>query len=118
MTDREFASEPESVAAARVFTAAQLTSVDSEVVDHVLLLVSELASNSVRHAQAPFHLRVDQDLQMITVSVRDRGAAAHRCGTRGLRSRREAGCRSSPRSPTSGGWTPTVPAAGPRPSGS
>lgn len=73
MTERAFPSDPESVAAARGFAASELESVDADLVDRVLLLVSELASNSVRHAHASFRLRVDRDDEEIHVSVRDEG---------------------------------------------
>lgn len=73
MTERAFASDPESVAAARAFAAAELDAVDGGIVDRVLLLVSELASNSVRHAHAPFVLRIDHDDDAISVAVQDEG---------------------------------------------
>lgn len=73
MPERRFAADPASVSAARAFVATQLASDDAGLVDRVLLLVSELASNSVRHAQSAFVLHVERDAGAIRVSVHDDG---------------------------------------------
>ncbi len=74
MPERSFAADPASVSAARAYVATQLATIDPGLLDRVLLLVSELASNSVRHAHAAFVLHVDHDDTSIRVSVGDEGA--------------------------------------------
>jgi anti-sigma regulatory factor (Ser/Thr protein kinase) len=73
MPERSFAAAAESVAAARAFVSELLVDGESAVRDRVLLLVSELASNSVRHAHAPFAVRLDHERNGIRVAVHDEG---------------------------------------------
>ena len=70
---RAFPHALASVPAARLFVAAQLDEVDPDLVQDVLLMVSELASNSVRHAGTPFTVGIETDDDCIRVEVTDEG---------------------------------------------
>ncbi|MCU1354260.1 MAG: hypothetical protein JWM05_3469 [Acidimicrobiales bacterium] len=71
---RTFPHELSSVPGARLFVAAQLDETDPDVVQDVLLMVSELASNSIRHAGTPFTVSIEQAGGSIRVEVTDHGA--------------------------------------------
>lgn len=71
---RSFAHEPESVPAARRFTQEVLTDASAEVVATSQLLVSELASNSIRHTNSGFDLAVCVSADEIRVEATDCGA--------------------------------------------
>ncbi|MCU1455486.1 MAG: Response regulator receiver [Acidimicrobiales bacterium] len=82
--ERTFPNEMTSVPAARLFVAAQLDHVDPDVVQDVLLMVSELASNSVRHAGTRFTVAVETGTRGIRVEVADEGAGVAALRTPGL----------------------------------
>jgi anti-sigma regulatory factor (Ser/Thr protein kinase) len=69
---RKFSRDPESVGAARRFATELLSGTDSNVVDAVELMVSELATNSIRHGHAAFELTVVRAEGEIRVEVADR----------------------------------------------
>jgi anti-sigma regulatory factor (Ser/Thr protein kinase) len=74
MTDeRLFANTPESVTQARYFAMTVVGGVPREVEDAVAVMVSELATNSLRHAGTDFSVRVDRDDAKIRVAVTDAG---------------------------------------------
>jgi anti-sigma regulatory factor (Ser/Thr protein kinase) len=62
--------EPSSAGAARRFVAAALGAGD-EVAELAMLLVSELASNAVLHAQTSFEIVVHVDEERLRVEVSD-----------------------------------------------
>lgn len=74
---RRFPPTSRSPREARAFAAEVLggpgsgMALDEEVVDEVVLVVSELAANAVRHAATPFELVVDGDGDRVRVEVRD-----------------------------------------------
>jgi len=68
---RAFAGRAESVASARQFTREILRDRAPDVVDAVELMISELATNSVRHAHSDFEVMVDASSEQIRVEVRD-----------------------------------------------
>lgn len=70
---RGFRCRPASVPAARRFARELLSEHPSEIVDAVELMVSELATNSVRHAHTDFELEIGTREQAIQVEVRDTG---------------------------------------------
>ncbi len=72
ITTCSFSHEPESVAAARRFTMQALTGTTQDVRDAVELMVSELATNCIRHTGAAFELTVRQVGGTIRVEVTDR----------------------------------------------
>ena len=76
-----FSHEPESVAAARRFTMQALSGTTQDVRDAVELMVSELATNCIRHTGADFELTVRQVRGKIRVEVTDRAG-----GTPAMRS--------------------------------
>jgi anti-sigma regulatory factor (Ser/Thr protein kinase) len=66
-----FPGQPASVSAARRFVTEALTDTPSEALDAVELMVSELATNCIRHADAAFELTVVQQHGTIRVEVTD-----------------------------------------------
>jgi len=74
---REFPGTPRAVTAARRFAVGALAGTRAgrspDVVEAVALVVSELASNSVRHAQTPFRVRIDTSRTAVRVEVSDGG---------------------------------------------
>lgn len=68
-----FPPEPSSVGDARRYVADGLTGVSTEQLEVIVLAVSELAANSVRHAGTPFTVTVDQDDHEVRVTVNDAG---------------------------------------------
>jgi len=69
---RSFPRHAESVGAARRFATDVLSGIDPDQLDSVELMVSELATNSIRHAQAAFELTVANVDGEIRVEVTDR----------------------------------------------
>jgi Histidine kinase-like ATPase domain len=67
-----FAHAPESVPSARRFAAEALVGEPDEVLDAVGLMVSELASNCVRHTDSDFELTVIKTGAQIRVQATDR----------------------------------------------
>jgi anti-sigma regulatory factor (Ser/Thr protein kinase) len=68
-----FANSPASVGLARQFARRALRGSPPEVVEAVTLMVSELATNCVRHARGPFDLRVSRVPGEIRIEASDRG---------------------------------------------
>ena len=71
---QRFPCAPSSIARARHFAAAHLEMLAKSDTDAVLLLVSELATNAIRHASSGFTLAIDVQDETIRVSVEDEGA--------------------------------------------
>ena len=71
---RTFPAEPRSVAAARRFVKGALADGSPQVRETVELLVSELATNCIRHANAHFELMLERTDDAVHVEVRDHGA--------------------------------------------
>jgi anti-sigma regulatory factor (Ser/Thr protein kinase) len=72
VTARRFDYEPESVTAARRFVRRVLRAYGEETIEVAELLVSELATNSIRHSRTGFELKIEIDGR-IRVEVRDTG---------------------------------------------
>ena len=70
---RTFANAPESVTLARRFAADALRGAPEETVESVALMVSELASNCVRHADSGFDLSIILTGGEIRVEATDHG---------------------------------------------
>jgi anti-sigma regulatory factor (Ser/Thr protein kinase) len=68
-----FSRQPESIGAARRFTSDALAGLDPELLSSVELMVSELATNCIRHTASEFELIVDQDHGQVRIDVRDDG---------------------------------------------
>jgi anti-sigma regulatory factor (Ser/Thr protein kinase) len=73
-SSRMFLPVTESVRASRRFVAAALRRLE---VDHLIhdatVIVSELATNAVRHARSPFRVSVDESPGLVCISVQDVG---------------------------------------------
>jgi anti-sigma regulatory factor (Ser/Thr protein kinase) len=70
---RSFPAELGSVKAARHFARAALSDVPPAAADAVELLVSELATNSIKHADTAFELVVELSASEVIVEVTDNG---------------------------------------------
>lgn len=70
----EFPADPHSVAAARRLAVEVLSDADASVRESIELMVSELATNAVRHAGSGFQLRIARQRDVIRVEVTDPGA--------------------------------------------
>jgi anti-sigma regulatory factor (Ser/Thr protein kinase) len=73
-----FPRHAESVGAARRFATEVLSGIDPDQLDSVELMVSELATNSIRHAHAEFELMVANAEGEIRVEVTDRAGGEPR----------------------------------------
>lgn len=73
-----FPRHAESVGAARRFATEALSGIDPDQLDSVELMVSELATNSIRHAHAEFELMVANVDGEIRIEVTDRAGGEPR----------------------------------------
>lgn len=76
MTVQRFEATPESVAQVRRFVADTLSATTvglDELVDDVVLMASELATNAVRHAATPYTVEIVETTDDIRVIVTDLG---------------------------------------------
>jgi anti-sigma regulatory factor (Ser/Thr protein kinase) len=71
--ERSFPMVSSSVPAARHFAEGTLAELPEDFVALVTLMVSELATNAVRHGATPFSLCIDLERDTILVQVRDNG---------------------------------------------
>jgi anti-sigma regulatory factor (Ser/Thr protein kinase) len=79
LSTRRFAAEPSQVRTARAFVADALSHwSDERLVGDALLLTSELATNAVVHAQTPFVVTVQAEVEQIRVEVADENPAMPR----------------------------------------
>jgi anti-sigma regulatory factor (Ser/Thr protein kinase) len=70
---RTFPAIPQSVHAARRFATDTLSGIPSSILDAVELMVSELATNCIRHERASFHIAILGSSREIRVEVTDSG---------------------------------------------
>ncbi len=75
---RSFSQEPESVAAARRFAVQSLSGLSADLVDSVELMVSELATNCIRHTGTSFDLAIVRSPDRIRIEVTDRAGGTPR----------------------------------------
>lgn len=80
---RSFHHAPESVTAERRFAREILQAAPAEARDLVELMVSELASNCVRHTDSGFELTISESGREIRVEATDRGSGEPRMRTPG-----------------------------------
>jgi anti-sigma regulatory factor (Ser/Thr protein kinase) len=73
IAERTFPHAVESVGRARRYALDAVGEAPSEIVDSIAVMVSELATNSVRHAASPFTLSVDRNHDRVRVAVSDDG---------------------------------------------
>lgn len=82
MTDtRTFPHEPQSVPAARHFATTVLRGASADILEAVELMVSELATNCIRHTDSGFELTITRSGSDIRVEATD-----HAGGTPTMRS--------------------------------
>jgi anti-sigma regulatory factor (Ser/Thr protein kinase) len=100
---RTFPNHPESVIKARRFVAAATARLPVDAREVVELMVSELATNAVRHTDSGFAVDVEVTPEVIRIEVTDKGAGEPR-NTRLRRwSHLAEDCGSSRGSPMTGG---------------
>jgi anti-sigma regulatory factor (Ser/Thr protein kinase) len=68
---RKFTPEPLSVGAARRFATQLLRGAPAETLDAVELMVSELATNCIRHGRAGFEVTISHSRDQIRIEVTD-----------------------------------------------
>lgn len=68
---RDFPRDVVSVAAARRFANETLADLPRELVQAVELMVSELATNSIRHANSSFRVEIERRPDLVRVEVSD-----------------------------------------------
>ena len=73
---REFPNAAEAVTDARRFAIRVVGDVGRELTDDIAVMVSELASNSVRHGNSQFSVDVERDDRHIRVAVTDAAPGA------------------------------------------
>jgi anti-sigma regulatory factor (Ser/Thr protein kinase) len=76
-TARTFACRPAAVSAARELVRTTLDGHAAELIDAAELMISELASNCVRHAQTDFEVRISAR-EEVRIEVRDSGSGSPR----------------------------------------
>lgn len=75
MTDeRSFPNAPVSVTNARRYATQTLAGIPPDVADAIAVMVSELATNAVRHAATDFTVTIDRDGREIRIAVTDTGS--------------------------------------------
>ena len=75
-SQRNFENSPGSVTQARRFVAEVLADAPKDLTDVVAILVSELATNCIRHAGTPFSVSIECTDDLVRVEVTDTGAGA------------------------------------------
>ena len=72
-SEQSFPATPASVKRARTFLASVLAGEPDDVVEAATLMVSELATNAVRHTGKPFSVVLDRTGRSLRVEVKDGG---------------------------------------------
>ena len=72
-TDRSFSNTPDAPSAARRFVAGLLADVPSDISDEIAIMVSELATNCVRHTVTDFTVSVEKTPSEVRIEVTDTG---------------------------------------------
>jgi anti-sigma regulatory factor (Ser/Thr protein kinase) len=76
MTTRQFELDPRSIGAARLFTKEALSGRPRELIESAVLMVSELATNSIRHATTGFQLTIACEREAVLIEVTDVGGGS------------------------------------------
>lgn len=71
--ERAFPNTSQSIARARRYALENIEGITSELADRVALMVSELATNAVRHAASSFTVSIERQAGSIRVAVTDAG---------------------------------------------
>src|ERR1700753_2105295 len=72
-TTQTFPCSTRSVKAARTFAVSHLDDLDPDIRAQLVLLVSELATNAVRHAGSDFQVTVERRGATVRIGVTDSG---------------------------------------------
>jgi anti-sigma regulatory factor (Ser/Thr protein kinase) len=81
IAQRAFPGAPESVPTARHFVSNAVADVPKEIADRAALMVSELATNAIRHGGSDFEVLVELTSDELHVEIADSGGgspAVHR----------------------------------------
>ena len=70
---RSFPARPSSIREARSFTEGTLAGTDPDTLQSIVLMVSELSTNAVRHAGSEFRVDIASEDGAVRVVVADRG---------------------------------------------
>jgi anti-sigma regulatory factor (Ser/Thr protein kinase) len=73
IAQRAFPGAPESVPTARHFVSNAVADVPKEIADRVALMVSELATNAIRHGGSDFEVLVELTSDELYVEIADTG---------------------------------------------
>lgn len=73
MLQRTFENQPASVPAARRFATGALRGLSTDLLEAVELMVSELATNCVRHTSGEFEITIRQTSREVRVEAVDEG---------------------------------------------
>jgi len=71
--EQRFAGDSESIRDARRFVVDAVQGLPGNLVDDIVLMVSELATNSVTHAKSDFSIGVEFDASTVRIEISDRG---------------------------------------------
>jgi anti-sigma regulatory factor (Ser/Thr protein kinase) len=71
---RVFAAQPGSIRAARAYVEGALADIELPALQSIVLMVSELATNSVRHAGSEFTVDIRAAGDAVRVAITDRGS--------------------------------------------
>jgi Histidine kinase-like ATPase domain len=91
------------VANARHFAEQTLADLPADLLDDVLIMVSEFATNAVVHAHTPYEVRIDRNEATLRIEVADAGRGVLTSPTPGSTTCTAEVCRSSRSSPIAGG---------------
>jgi len=75
--ERAFPCRRESVSGARRFVRETLVDEPAETLEAVELMVSELATNCVQHAESDFEITIERSAETIRVEASDDGSGGH-----------------------------------------
>jgi serine/threonine-protein kinase RsbW len=78
---RNFPHEPQSVPAARRFATSVLNDASPETLEAVELMVSELATNCIRHTDSGFDLTIIRSGENIRIEATDQAGGIPRMGS-------------------------------------
>jgi len=76
IVQRAFPRTADSVPAARHFVVDTVNDIPKEIVDRVALMVSELATNAIRHGGTDFEMRIKRTNDELSVEIEDSGDGA------------------------------------------
>jgi signal transduction histidine kinase len=71
---RSFPNRADSVTSARRYTLAHIGTVPDDVAELIAVMISEVATNCIRHAGTGFLVRIDRTPSEVRVAITDNGA--------------------------------------------